>query len=136
MRYEGQSHEIIVPYAAQHVQDFHILHEKTYGYRNQEKTVEIVNLRLRALGRPDKPAFEKAEKMEEEPPEEAFLGESEVVFDQKTTKTKVIERDKLLSGNKIGGPAIIVEYSSTIVIPPFAEASVDEYGNVIMKIMD
>jgi len=136
MRYEGQSHEIIVPYAAQHVQDFHILHEKTYGYRNQEKTVEIVNLRLRALGRPDKPAFEKAEKMEAEPPEEAFLGESEVVFDQKTTKTKVIERDKLLSGNKIGGPAIIVEYSSTIVIPPFAEASVDEYGNVIMKIMD
>ncbi len=136
MRYEGQSHEIIVPYAAQHVEDFHVLHEKTYGYRNQDKTVEIVNLRLRALGMPDKPRFQKAEKVQEQPPEGAFIGEYEVVFDQETTRTQVIARDKLLGGNKIGGPAILVEYSSTIVIPPFAEASVDAYGNVIMEIMD
>ena len=31
--------------------------------------------------------------------------------------------------------AILIEYSSTIVIPPFAEASVDAYGNVILDIM-
>jgi N-methylhydantoinase A len=136
MRYEGQSHEIIVPFGVDYIQGFHSLHEKTYGYRNQDKTVEIVNLRLRALGRPDKPRFQKAEKVQEQPPEGAFIGEYEVVFDQKTTRTQVIARDKLLSGNKIGGPAILVEYSSTIVIPPFAEASVDAYGNVIMEIMD
>ena len=135
MRYEGQSHEIIVPFAAQHVEDFHLLHEKTYGYRNQDKTVEIVNLRLRALGIPDKPRFKKAEKVQEQPPEEAIIGQYEVVFDQETTKTQVVSRDRLLSGNKIRGPAILIEYSSTIVIPPFAEASVDEYGNIIMEIM-
>lgn len=136
MRYEGQSHEIIVPFAAQYVEDFHVLHEKTYGYRNQDKTVEIVNLRLRALGIPDKPRFKKAEKIQEQPAEEAFIGEYEVVFDQKATKTQAISRDRLVSGNKIVGPAILLEYSSTIVIPPFAEASVDAYGNVIMEIMD
>lgn len=136
MRYEGQSHEIIVPFATQYVEDFHVLHEKTYGYRNQDKTVEIVNFRLRALGMPEKPELEKAEKMEEKPPEEAFLGACEVVFDQKPSTTQVISRDKLLSGNNIGGPAILVEYSSTIVIPPFARAQVDAYGNVIMEIMD
>jgi N-methylhydantoinase A len=135
MRYEGQSHEIIVPFAAQYVEDFHALHEKIYGYRNQDKTVEIVNLRLRALGIPDKPQFKKAEKIQEQPPAKAFIGEYEVVFDQETTKTQVISRDRLLSGNKIRGPAILVEYSSTIVIPPFARAQVDEYGNVIMEIM-
>jgi N-methylhydantoinase A len=85
---------------------------------------------------PEKPEFAKAEKMEAKPPEEAFLGECEVVFDQKSTTTQVISRDKLLSGNKIGGPAILVEYSSTIVIPPFAEAAVDAYGNVIMEIIE
>jgi N-methylhydantoinase A len=85
---------------------------------------------------PDKPRFQKAEKVQEQPPEGAFIGEYDVVFDQKTTKTRVIARDKLLSGNKIGGPAILVEYSSTIVIPPFARAQVDEYGNVIMEIME
>ena len=136
MRYEGQSHEIIVPFGVQYVEDFHVLHEKTYGHRNRDKKVEIVNLRLRALGMPEKPEFAKAEKMEAKPPEEAFLGECEVVFDQKSTTTQVISRDKLLSGNKIGGPAILVEYSSTIVIPPFAEAAVDAYGNVIMEIIE
>ena len=71
-----------------------------------------------------------------QPPEKAFQGEREVVFDQKVSKTQIIARDKLLSGNKIPGPAILVEYSSTIVIPPFAEAHVDEYGNVIIDIME
>ena len=134
MRYEGQSYEIIVPFATHYIEKFHALHEKTYGYRNQDKTVEIVNIRLRAFGVPEKPRFDKAQKIQEQPPEEAFLGEHEVVFDQKAVKTSVIDRENLLSGNKISGPAILVEYSSTIVIPPFAAGFVDEYGNLIMDI--
>ncbi len=74
------------------------------------------------------------EKVEEQPSDEAFLGEQKVVFDQKVTKTQILVRDKLLSGNTIEGPAIVIEYSSTIVIPPFAKASVDEYGNMILEI--
>ena len=74
--------------------------------------------------------------MKGQPPPKAFLGEREVVFDQRARKTQVLHRDNLLSGNRIPGPAILVEYSSTIVIPPFAEASVDEYGNVVMEISD
>lgn len=136
MRYEGQSYEIIVPFDANHISSFHSLHEKTYGYRNEDKIVEIVNIRLRARGIPDKAKFQKAKEMKEEPPEKALLGEREVVFDQRVNKTQILARDQLLSGNKIPGPAILVEYSSTIVIPPFAEASVDEYGNVVMEIMD
>ena len=136
MRYEGQSYEIIVPFDGNYINDFHGLHEKTYGYRNEDKIVEIVNIRLRARGIPEKPRFQRAKKMIGQPPEKAFLGEREVVFDQKVSKTQIIARDKLLSGNKIPGPAILVEYSSTIVIPPFAEADVDEYGNVVMEIMD
>jgi N-methylhydantoinase A len=135
MRYEGQSYEIIVPFDSNYIKSFHGLHEKTYGYRNDDKIVEIVNVRLRARGIPDKPRFKKAQKMKEQPPERAFLGERQVVFDQKVRKTQIIARDRLLRGNKIPGPAILAEYSSTVVIPPFAEASVDEYGNVIMEIM-
>jgi N-methylhydantoinase A len=135
MRYEGQSYEIIVPFEANYIDGFHGLHEKTYGYRNEDKIVEIVNIRLRARGVPDKPRFHRAKKKRRQPPERAFLGKREVVFDHKARKTRIIARDGLLSGNKIPGPAILVEYSSTIVIPPFAEASVDEYGNVVMKIL-
>jgi N-methylhydantoinase A len=136
MRYEGQSYEIIVPFEANYINGFHGLHEKTYGYRNEDKTVEIVNIRLRARGIPEKPRFKKAKKVKGKPPEKAFLGKREVVFDQKVYKTQILARDKLLSGNRIPGPAILVEYSSTIVVPPFTEASVDEYGNIVMEIMD
>jgi N-methylhydantoinase A len=134
MRYEGQSYEIIVPFNDNFIEGFHGLHEKKYGYRNQDKTVEIVNLRLRARGVPDKPTFEKSRTSSEKLYDEALLGEKEVVFDYKPAKTQVINRERLVSGNRISGPAVLVEYSSTIVVPPFAEASVDAYGNLIMEI--
>ena len=136
MRYQGQSYEIIVPFDPNYISGFHSLHQKTYGYQNEDKIVEIVNIRLRARGIPEKPKFQKARDMKEQPPEEALLGEKEVVFDEEVKKTQILARDKLSSGNRISGPAILVEYSSTIVIPPFAEAKVDEYGNVIMEIME
>ncbi|UCF02421.1 MAG: hydantoinase/oxoprolinase family protein, partial [Deltaproteobacteria bacterium] len=136
MRYQGQSYEIIVPFDHSYISDFHSLHQKTYGYRNEDKIVEIVNIRMRARGIPEKPRLQKAREMKEHPPAEALIGERGVVFDQRVKKTQILARDKLLSGNRISGPAILVEYSSTIVIPPFAEAKVDEYGNVIIEIME
>jgi N-methylhydantoinase A len=134
MRYEGQSYEIIVPFKDEFIEGFHGLHEKQYGYRNQDKTVEIVNLRLRARGVPDKPTFQKTRMSSEKLDKEALLGEREVVFDYNPAKTQIINRERLVSGNRISGPAVLVEYSSTIVVPPFAEASVDEYGNLTIEI--
>ena len=135
MRYEGQSYEIIVPFDADYVERFHKLHEKTYGYRNEDKAIEIVNIRLQARGMPEKPTFKKATKMEKTLSAEALLGEQEVVFDHRLMRTKIIAREKLKSGNRIDGPAVVVEYSSTLVIPPFASAHVDEYGNIVMEII-
>jgi N-methylhydantoinase A len=134
MRYEGQSYEIIVPFNDNFLEDFHGLHEKKYGYRNQDKTVEIVNLRLRARGVPDKPTFEESRLSSEKLDKETLLGEKEVIFDYRPARTQIINRERLVSGNRMSGPAVLVEYSSTIVVPPFAEASVDEYGNLIMEI--
>ena len=134
MRYEGQSYEIIVPFGDNYAQDFHAYHEKTYGYRNEDKIIEIVNIRLRARGIPDKPRFQKEEPVGEEPRHDALLDERDVVFDRKMARTKIIQREKLMSGNRVKGPAVIVEYSSTIVIPPFAGAFVDGYGNLVMEI--
>ena len=134
MRYEGQSFEIIVPFTDTYIQDFHRLHEKTYGYRNQDKIVEMVNVRLRARGVPEKPDLLKVEKKTEQPVRDALLGKRSVVFDHESIETRIFDRNKLLNGNRITGPSVVVEYSSTIVIPPFAHASVDEYGNLVLEI--
>jgi N-methylhydantoinase A len=135
MRYHGQSYEIMVPFDENYVERFHALHEKTYGYKNPDKAIDIVNIRLRAKARPEKPRLQKQKKTGKAPCPEAFLGDKPVVFDQRPMQTKIMARDKLKNGNRIHGPAILVEYSSTIVIPPFARALVDEYGNIIMEIM-
>ena len=134
MRYEGQSYEIIVPFDDRLIENFHSLHEKKYGYRNVDKTVEIVNIRLRSRGVPEKPSFEKLESGAEQLADGASVGEKEVVFDHEPFKTEIILRDKLLAGNRLPSPCILVEYSSTIVVPPFAQGTVDPYGNIILDI--
>lgn len=134
MRYEGQSYEIVVPFRDNYIEGFHGLHEKKYGYRNEDKPVEIVNLRLRARGTLDKPRMEEFPMSSEIPVDEALLDRREVTFDGQPVTTQIFKRELLKSGNRIKGPAIVVEYSSTIVIPPFAEAVVDKFRNLIMEI--
>ena len=134
MRYQGQSYEIIVPFAGDYIENFHDLHEKKYGYRNEDKGVEIVNIRLRSRGVPEKPEFMKFEIAGKELPREAILARRGVTFDHKELETVIIARDKLKNGNRFPGPCIVVEYSSTIVVPPFAKGTVDAYGNIMLDV--
>ena len=133
MRYEGQSYEIITPFTADFIDAFHQLHEKTYGYRN-DRPVQIVNVRLRARGVPQKPTFAKIGQGGEAPADASYLGNQKAIFEGNAIDTPIFQRESLLAGNVIGGPAIIVEYSSTIIIPPFTAAKVDPYGNIVMNI--
>lgn len=134
MRYSGQSYEIMVPFADDFRAAFHQLHEKTYGYANPGKAMEVVNVRVRALGRPDKPELPRLPRASEEPDPAAVLDERPVIFDGEPQQTRIINREALRHGNRFAGPAILVEYSSTIVVPPFATGRVDEYGNLVLKI--
>ncbi len=134
MRYQGQSYEIIVPLTDGYVELFHELHGKTYGYSNREKAVEIVNLRLRARGMPEKPRFLKSDECGETPPDQAFLTEKDVIFEGRQFITPILARDRLRCGNLVRGPAVLVEYTATVVVPPFASARVDEYENIIMTV--
>lgn len=134
MRYQGQSFEIITPFAEDFIGRFEALHERAYGYRNPGRGTEVVNIRLRASGRPEKPEFEKAAALTPHALKEAALGETGTVFDGERLQTAILDRERLLPGNEIAGPAILVEYSSTLVIPPFAKCRVDAYGNLLLDI--
>jgi N-methylhydantoinase A len=138
MRYHGQSFEIITPFdpCTDPVTTFHELHEKAYGYRNQARPVEIVTLRLRARGLPDKPLFTPISQGQDQPPTAALLDTSPVIFDGQALQTSIWQRSALLAGNLVPGPAVIVEYTSTLLVPPFARAKVDEYGALVLEIGD
>jgi len=134
MRYQGQSYELMVPFSADYGVQFHQLHEQTYGYCNRQKAIEIVNVRLRALGKPEKPVFPRLPHAGEDLASDAVIAVREVIFDGKMEQARIIDRNKLGFGNLLQGPAILVEYSSTSIIPPFASGYVDQFGNVILTI--
>ena len=59
MRYVGQSYELTVPLPAERLdaskidrvlEQFHIEHDRAYGYSAPTEPVEFVNLRLTAIG--------------------------------------------------------------------------------------
>jgi len=105
MRYVGQSYEIMVPFNEDYVEEFHLLHQKTYGYSDKNKQAEIVNIRLRGRGKPEKPLFETEPFAGESIDPKAVTGVAKVVFDSKQIETRLLLRDKLKNGNRISGPA-------------------------------
>ena len=132
MRYKGQSYEIMVPFTENYEDDFHKLHEKSYGYCSRKKELEIVNIRLRSRGTPEKPEIEPEPHAGITPDSRAFAGKRHVIFDKITWETHLIYRKYLRHGNEITGPAIVLEYTSTIVMPPETWAAVDRFGNLII----
>ena len=134
MRYEGQSYELIVPFGKDYIENFHREHERTYGYANKDKKTEIVNIRLRGIGVRDKMKLLRSTKESYKLEEKALIDVRDVIFDGKAYKTNIYERTSLKWGNKIKGPAIIVEYSSTTVIPPFAYSYIDPFKNIIIEV--
>ena len=134
MRYKGQSHEITIPFNENFVETFHNYHEKFFGYKNIGKPTEIVNIRLRCRGYLEKPQFKKTGLKKKELNKEAVLEKRKVYFSEsEPLDTMIINRDKLEAGNIFIGPAVVVEYTSTIVIPPKWEVKVDEYGNMVLN---
>ena len=56
----------------------------------------------------------------------------DVWFGGRRVATRVFRRDRLASGCKVAGPAIIVESGSTLVIEPDWQARVNDYGHILL----
>lgn len=131
LRYRGQGYELTVPWGGDTLGAFHSAHNVRYGYSDSNREVELVTVRLRAT----------VEAAAEAPSPEALditpalpepIDERPVIFDGESLSATVYERDSLARGSRFAGPAIVVEYSSTTVVPPDWHAEVDEYGNLIL----
>lgn len=132
MRYIGQSYEITVPFGVHFVHDFHRLHHRMYGHSDQQKPTEIVNLRLRALGKSTRPQIRRME-LADEDPSSAIVGTREAFFSGSFHKSILYDRGKLKPGNRLQGPALLVELSATTVLPPDFTCQVDQFENLILK---
>jgi N-methylhydantoinase A len=132
MRYRGQSYEITVPYDGDFEREFHREHQRMYGYQDPERETEIVNVRVRAVGTVGKPVFPERE-LSGEDPSAAFLESRILVGNGEEREADVYRRDGLAPGNLVTGPAIVVEFSSTVYIASGWECRVDRRGNLFLE---
>ena len=144
MHYKGQIFELTVP-APDGVIDaaavatleeaFGQEHEVTYGHRaGPEEPVELVNAMVVGQGIPHRPRvpdrlINEAAVGDKLPPRQAYFGP-----EAGWIETPVIRRADLTSAHI--GPCIVEEYDATCLVPPEATASLDSYGNIVIKLKD
>ena len=141
LRYSIQKYELPVRVAGSDLKEadrlgwrrlFDELHEKHYGSRATDQRVEIVNYRLTARVVLPKPVVPEMSP-DGESPHLALKGRRRAYFDG-WFDCPIYDRERLLCGNRIHGPAIIEQMDSTIVVQPEREAIVDRFGNVIIEL--
>jgi N-methylhydantoinase A len=112
---------------------FSAMYHERYGHSNPGAPIEIVALRMQAvgdLGQLEAPRFEEAQSPD-------FKHEiRQVVFDHVDHDAIVVRRDDLGAGHRFEGPAIIVEQTATTVVPPGFDVAVDEYGSLVIRAED
>jgi N-methylhydantoinase A len=133
MRYRGQSYELIVPFSETVYTDFHAMHARQYGYAQESAPLEIVNLRLRAIGRSTPPPLLRHPPGEADPAP-ALIEHRQVVFAEGPLPTPLYRAERLRPGNRIAGPAVIVRSDTTILLGAGDVAIVDGYENLIIEV--
>jgi N-methylhydantoinase A len=139
MRYHHQGFELTVPWPAGAVDgaalegalgNFHRLHERLYTFASEDTPVEIVNLRIAAIGRLPQPQLPRLAKSSGAP---TPIGTQEVDFDGAPAACPVYDRARLGAGATIAGPAILRQLDTTIVVLPGQDGTVDPVGNLIIR---
>jgi N-methylhydantoinase A len=146
LRYVGQHHEVTIPIPggepiaesqlAGIAESFHRAHERLYTYATPENELEVLNLRVTAVGAVEKAGLTRrasggpdAEGARQARPTRRAWFEERGGF----VEAPVYDRDRLAPGNRLEGPAIVEERITTVVVHPGWSLRVDEYENLVME---
>jgi N-methylhydantoinase A/oxoprolinase/acetone carboxylase beta subunit len=127
IRYNGQSYELTVPWnSTDPAAPFHREHHRVYGYSNPERAIEIVTIRVRARLDVQKPTLvsQRMRSRISKKPTTRRIHSTAAWRD-----TPVYPRSSLTTA-ALRGPALILDYGSTTMIPPGWTFSVDQAGSL------
>lgn len=139
VRYQGQEHSVAVGYRGDHADpreairaDFDELHERQYGHV-MDDPVEVTTLRLTAVGVVDKPELPR---IAQRPAGETFERRTRVVTlpDDTAAEYALVEREALLAGDALEGPAVVTEHTATTVLHEGDRLEVGPYGELVISI--
>jgi len=141
LRYVGQEFTLPVPVSVGQLvagdpapirATFDALHEQRYAHHSSAERVEIINVRLVALGRRDKLVLPPMTKGGAVARKELRL----VSFDKHDAEVEcpVYSRDELPPGAEFTGPALVSEYGSTTVLFPGDDLTVAGTGELLISL--
>lgn len=139
LRYHGQAYELNVPASAEADirETFHSMHERTYGYALRDRPVELVNLRLQAVGVVAHPHIEPEEGDHSEFAGAAVAVPGDAIIGEKTgadgMRFTLIDRANLTPGGRFQGPALVFQLDSTTYVPVGWSVRVDGFHNLILE---
>jgi len=145
VRYAGQEYTITVPLDSGRFDDdalaaiasrFHELHARTYSHSSPGDPIEIVNVRVEAIGHVGQIEPPRVEGGGEEPPDGAAVDSVPAIFarGEDAVDATVWDRASLCAGNVVSGPAVIAETGATTVLPPGSVAHVDGTGQLVIAV--
>ena len=119
--------------ARRHTTAFHALHERIYGFSVPDEPVEVVNVRLRAVGRLHRGEPAPGRLASQRAVPRRRRGWSGLGRQGRAIQVPVYARDTLLPGTSFAGPAIVEQSNSTLLIPPSSGVRADAYANLLIK---
>jgi N-methylhydantoinase A len=147
VRYVGQSYELSIPLKTDDIgtwrvvaDAFHQAHLARYGHADPAVPVEIVGFAVTAIGLIETPRLPTCPQGGVDPPPDALTGHRRIFFESDQPakagwqEAQIVAREKLLAGNRIEGPAVIEEVSSTTVLYPGDVATVLPSGSVLIEV--
>ena len=141
LRYVGQEFTLPVPVTVEQLKAgnpvpvraaFDALHEQRYAHHSADERVEIINVRLVALGQRSKLALPPLPETGSATPIEM----RKVRFDESDSEIEcpVYSRAALPPGAHVTGPALVSEYGSTTVLFPGDDLAVARTGELIVSV--
>ncbi|HEX3954491.1 MAG TPA: hydantoinase/oxoprolinase family protein [Stellaceae bacterium] len=144
MRYIGQSYELPIPLAGHGAADlaaltpaFHAEHARRFGHSDAAAPIEVVSFAVTATGLIDTPELPRPPQGVAQPPAAARRGTRRAFFEGAGGgwhECPVWQREALLAGNELAGPALVEEISATTVLYPGDHARVDAIGSLVVDI--
>ncbi|MEQ9571809.1 MAG: hydantoinase/oxoprolinase family protein, partial [Nitratireductor sp.] len=94
---------------------------------------ELITLRLVATVAVETLALPELANGGRENPDEARLYSRRTVFDDgQAHDAPRYQREKLLAGDRVSGPAVVIQHNSTTIVPPGYVAQVMRFGDILI----
>jgi N-methylhydantoinase A len=111
---------------------FRAAHRQLYGFASETEPTMIINLRVTAFGRVDRPRLTQLPEGDRDP-RRALKGRRQVWFDA-PRDCPIYDRAALRAGDEIPGPAILEQMDTTTLLPPGSRTRADAGGSLILSL--